>query len=84
MRIPMAPTAHDRLGGRRAKTGDRLADFAAPHDRFPDAGAGVTLAWPTGGQPPVDPKSEGRPLGAVCPGPAADLMPGLRQGTEAA
>jgi len=59
MKILMILTSHDRLGDTGEKTGFWLEEFAAPYYAFVDAGAEVTLASPRGGQPPLDPTSEG-------------------------
>jgi putative intracellular protease/amidase len=56
-RILIVLTSHDRLGDTGDKTGFWLEEFAAPYYVLQDAGAGLTLASPAGGQPPVDPKS---------------------------
>lgn len=58
MKILMVLTSHDRLGDTGQKTGFWLEEFAAPFYVFKDAGASITLASPTGGQPPLDPKSD--------------------------
>jgi putative intracellular protease/amidase len=58
MKILMVLTSHDKLGDTGRKTGFWLEEFAAPYYTFLDAGAGVTLASPKGGQPPIDPKSD--------------------------
>lgn len=57
MKILMVLTSHDRLGNTGIKTGFWLEEFAAPYYVLKDAGAGITLASPKGGQPPLDPKS---------------------------
>jgi len=57
-KILMVLTSHDQLGNTGAKTGFWLEEFAAPYYAFKDAGAGITLASPLGGQPPLDPKSD--------------------------
>lgn len=57
--ILMVLTSHDEMGDTGEKTGFWLEEFAAPYYTFLDAGAEVTLASPKGGQPPVDPRSEG-------------------------
>lgn len=54
----MVLTSHDRLGNTGRKTGFWLEEFAAPYFVFRDAGVQLTLASPTGGQPPIDPKSD--------------------------
>lgn len=56
--ILMILTSHDQLGDTGKKTGFWLEEFAAPYYVFVDAGQQVTLASPTGGQPPLDPKSD--------------------------
>ena len=58
MKILMVLTSHDRLGDTGRKTGFWLEEFAAPYYAFKDAGADVTLVSPSGGQPPLDPKSD--------------------------
>lgn len=58
MKILMVLTSHDQLGNTDKKTGFWLEEFAAPYYAFLDAGAGITLASPKGGQPPLDPKSD--------------------------
>ena len=58
MRVLMVLTSHDRLGDTGEKTGFWLEEFAAPYYVFKDAGVGVALASPKGGQPPLDPKSD--------------------------
>ena len=58
MKILMVLTSHDKLGDTGNKTGFWLEEFAAPYYVFKDAGAGVTLASPKGGQPPLDPSSD--------------------------
>ena len=58
MKILMVLTSHDQLGDTGEKTGFWLEEFAAPYYAFKDAGADVTLVSPSGGQPPLDPKSD--------------------------
>ena len=58
MHILMVLSSHAELGNSGRKTGFWLEEFAAPYFIFKDAGAMVTLASPSGGRPPVDPKSE--------------------------
>src|SRR4029077_19693581 len=58
MKIVMVLTSHDQLGNTGRKTGFWLEEFAAPYFVFRDAGVQLTLASPTGGQPPIDPKSD--------------------------
>jgi putative intracellular protease/amidase len=57
MKILMVLTSHDTLGNTGRKTGFWLEELAAPYFVFKDAGAGIVLASPKGGQPPLDPKS---------------------------
>ncbi|WP_322895079.1 MULTISPECIES: type 1 glutamine amidotransferase domain-containing protein [unclassified Yoonia] len=59
MKILMILTSHDQLGDTGKKTGFWLEEFAAPYYVFKDAGAEITLASPKGGQPPLDPASDG-------------------------
>jgi putative intracellular protease/amidase len=58
MKILMVLTSHDQLGNTGRKTGFWLEEFAAPYFVFRDAGVELTLGSPTGGQPPIDPKSD--------------------------
>jgi putative intracellular protease/amidase len=58
LNILMVLTSHSQLGNTGKKTGFWLEEFAAPYYAFKDAGAGVTLVSPAGGQPPLDPKSD--------------------------
>jgi putative intracellular protease/amidase len=58
MHILMVLTSHDRRGD-SGSTGSALEEFCAAYYVFRDAGADVTLASPTGGQPPIDPRSDG-------------------------
>ncbi|MDP3403047.1 MAG: type 1 glutamine amidotransferase domain-containing protein [Brevundimonas sp.] len=58
MNILMVLTSHDQLGDTGRKTGFWLEEFAAPYYALKDAGAGIVLASPKGGQPPLDPKSD--------------------------
>jgi putative intracellular protease/amidase len=57
MKILMVLTSHAKLGATGEKTGFWLEELAAPYYVFKDAGAGIVLASPKGGQPPLDPKS---------------------------
>jgi putative intracellular protease/amidase len=57
MRVLIVLTSHDRLGDTGRKTGFWLEELAAPYYAFKDAGAGIVLASPEGGRPPLDPKS---------------------------
>jgi putative intracellular protease/amidase len=58
MKILIVLTSHDQLGNTGKKTGFWLEEFAAPYYVFQDAGATISLASPSGGQPPLDPKSD--------------------------
>lgn len=58
MNVLIILTSHDQLGDTGKKTGFWLEEFAAPYYVFRDAGAGVTLVSPAGGQPPLDPQSD--------------------------
>jgi putative intracellular protease/amidase len=57
MNVLIVLTSHDQLGDTGKKTGFWLEEFASPYYRLKDAGVQVTLASPSGGQPPLDPKS---------------------------
>lgn len=55
-------TSHERMGVlRNRKTGVWLEDFAVAHEILSEAGYGVRIASPRGGQVPVDPDSLRRP-----------------------
>ena len=58
MKIVMVLTSYDKLGDTGKRTGLWLEEFATPYYLFKDMGAGITLASPKGGQPPLDPKSD--------------------------
>jgi putative intracellular protease/amidase len=58
MKVLIVLTSHDQLGDTGEKTGFWLEEFAAPYYVLADAGVGITLASPGGGQPPLDPKSD--------------------------
>jgi putative intracellular protease/amidase len=58
MKILMVLTSHGQLGKSGSPTGLWLDEMAGPYYVFRNAGAGVTLASPSGGPPPVDPRSE--------------------------
>lgn len=58
MKILMVLTSHSELGNTGEKTGFWIEEFASPYYVLADAGAEITIASPSGGQPPVDPKSE--------------------------
>src|SRR5215468_1267626 len=55
----MVLTSHERLGNSGSKTGIWLEEFSAAYYVFKDAGAEITLTSPGGGQPPIDPQSDG-------------------------
>ena len=57
-KILMVLTSHAELGDTGEKTGFWIEEFATPYYAFKDAGIEVVLASPSGGQPPIDPKSE--------------------------
>jgi putative intracellular protease/amidase len=57
MKVLIVLTSHDELGDAGEKTGFWLEEFASPYYHLKDSGAQVTLASPSGGQPPLDPKS---------------------------
>jgi putative intracellular protease/amidase len=59
MKILMVLTSHDKLGNTGNKTGFWLEEFASPYYQFVDNGAEIVIASPLGGQPPLDPSSEG-------------------------
>jgi putative intracellular protease/amidase len=52
-------TSYDKLGDTGEKTGFWIEEFAAPYYALKDHGVAITLASPAGGQPPIDPKSNG-------------------------
>lgn len=58
MKILMVLTSHSELGNTGEKTGFWIEEFASPYYVLADVGAEITIASPSGGQPPVDPKSE--------------------------
>jgi putative intracellular protease/amidase len=57
MKVLIVLTSHDELGNTGHKTGFWLEEFASPYYHLKDACVHVTLASPSGGQPPLDPKS---------------------------
>ena len=57
MKVLIVLTSHDQLGDTGRKTGFWLEELAAPYYAFKEAGAGIVLASPQGGRPPLDPKS---------------------------
>lgn len=58
MKVLMVLTSHAELGNTGKKTGYWIEEFAAPYYVLADEGIEITIASPSGGQPPVDPKSE--------------------------
>lgn len=58
MKILIVLTSNDQLGNTGRKTGFWLEEFTAPYYVFKDAGAGIVIASPHGGQPPLDPGSD--------------------------
>ena len=50
-------TSHAQLGDTGRQTGLYLSEFAHPYEVFSQAGFGITVASPQGGDAPVDPKS---------------------------
>ncbi|NHZ94249.1 type 1 glutamine amidotransferase domain-containing protein [Massilia sp. CCM 8734] len=58
MKVLIVLTSHSELGNTGRKTGFWLEELAAPYYIFKDAGVGMVLASPEGGQPPLDPKSK--------------------------
>ena len=54
-------TSHARLGETNERTGFWLEELAAPYQEFSEAGLGIEIASPRGGQPPIDPRSEADP-----------------------
>ena len=59
MKVLIVLTSHDTLGDTGRKTGFWLEELAAPYYTFLDAGVETVLASPKGGQPPLDPASNG-------------------------
>ncbi len=57
MKVLIVLTSHDQLGNTGKKTGFWLEEFASPYYHLKGAGVQITLASPSGGQPPLDPKS---------------------------
>ena len=57
-RVLMVLTSHDTLGDTGRPTGLWLEELAAPYYVLTDAGVGVSLCSPLGGQPPIDPVSD--------------------------
>ncbi len=72
----MVLTSHDQLGDTGKKTGFWLEEFAAPYYVFKDANTEITLASPKGGQPPLDPKSDG-------PGAQTEAVKRFKQDNDA-
>lgn len=51
-------TSHSALANKEGATGVWLSSFTDAYYRFMDEGMEITLASPSGGQPPIDPVSE--------------------------
>jgi putative intracellular protease/amidase len=64
-RILMIVTSHAKMGTTGDKTGIWLEELTTPYQEFARAGAEVTIASPSGGAIPVDPRSEGNPPASV-------------------
>jgi putative intracellular protease/amidase len=58
VQILMVLTSRDRIGDAGPQTGFWLEEFTAPYYALLAAGAEITLASPSGGQPPIDPLSD--------------------------
>jgi putative intracellular protease/amidase len=58
VKVLFITTSHDKLGDTGRNTGVWLEELATPYYEFKEAGAGITIASPGGGQVPLDPKSE--------------------------
>ena len=59
MKILFVLTSHNQLGNTGNKTGFWIEEFASPYYFLLDKGVDITIASPKGGQPPIDPSSEG-------------------------
>src|SRR5690606_13829540 len=57
-KVLMVLTSHSEMENTDAKTGVWLGEFTDPYYELIDHGYEVTLASPTGGEPPVDPMSK--------------------------
>ncbi len=57
MKVLIVLTSHSELGNTGEKTGFWIEEFAAPYYVLADAGVELVIASPSGGQPPIDPKS---------------------------
>ena len=58
IKILIIATSHQQMGDTNRKTGLWLEELSVPYYIFKDAGALITLASPSGGPVPLDPKSE--------------------------
>ena len=58
VKILIVVTSHSQMGSTSGKAGLWLETLAVPYFIFKEAGAVITLASPTGGPVPLDPKSE--------------------------
>lgn len=59
VQILMVLTSRDRIGDAGPQTGFWLEEFTAAYYGLLGAGAEITMASPSGGQPPIDPCSDG-------------------------
>lgn len=57
MNILIVLTSHEELGATRYPTGLWLGDLTHAYFEFLNAGADITMASPSGGSPPIDPRS---------------------------
>jgi putative intracellular protease/amidase len=58
MNILIVLTSHSELGNTGQKTGFWIEELAAPYYIFKEANSNIVIASPSGGRPPVDPKSD--------------------------
>src|SRR5262245_44101402 len=54
----MVLTSRDRFGDAGPQTGFWLGEFTAAYYELVEAGTEITLASPSGGQPPIEPRSD--------------------------
>lgn len=57
-KILMILTSHEDMENTDSKTGLWIGEFTDPYYEFLDQGYEITLASPTGGEPPIDPLSK--------------------------
>lgn len=62
--ILLIVTSHANLGDTGKQTGVWLEELAVPYYALVDAGASITITSPSGGRPPIDPRSSSTPEGA--------------------